>query len=125
MDDLAYTGWLFLWIELGIVFGLSLPWARGMLKPFPQGTSGVKRTWPEWGIYLWALTRPYVRWLGAYLIVGMVLAMMVQWAGLKPTKIYEAFGYGFFFDSVIGKLIREKPSGLEAEGVTGTEPDVP
>jgi hypothetical protein len=112
MDDVI--NWI--WIELGVVFSLALPWALAVfLGPSATGKgAGDAAPEPWYKLYAhraWEFAKPYGKYLIASAIISVVVLAGANASGAQFDKWWKWFLLGIGWDTVIAKFVREKPLG--------------
>jgi len=92
---------LYLWFVVGIVFSVIVPivakWLRAAQKKALPSASFLQQ--------VWGIAGPYVKIAVASLIVGFVLLAMYRSGGGKAIEAwYQAFLYGYAWDSTLQKI---------------------
>lgn len=92
---------LYIWFVVGIVFSVIVPIVAKWLRAVQTKTLPVGTIWSQ----VWEIAGPYVKIAVASLIVGFVLLAMYRSGGGQDIKAwYQAFLYGYAWDSTLQKI---------------------
>ena len=105
---------LFTNIEVGVILSVAVPWAREVvgLKVAVAASTEPRSQFYEWLCGFWAMSKPYLRYLIASLIISLaVLVALKNVSGASVTMV-QAVVAGFTADSFLSKMAgRERPVG--------------
>ena len=112
MDDVI--NWL--WIELGVLFSLALPWAMAVFRgPSATGLGSADAVQEPWyKLYLqraWEFAKPYWKYVVASAIISVAVLVGAKASGAQLDEWLKWCLLGIGWDTVVAKFIREKPLG--------------
>ena len=79
----------FLWIVVGIILSVLVPWAASILNPQDRRESSLQR---------------YLPYAGAALVVGFFTLVVVKFGGGSLKTWYEALMVGYFWEATLEKI---------------------